>query len=1537
MKKNRHFNFRILLFIAVWALSLSITNATVIYVAPSGSAAWTGQIVYNDLTSAITAAATDDEIWIASGTYLIGTGGINYNVAKNLKFYGSFAGTETSIAQRAKVANGEEWEFQNPTIFKMTVGASCIWVNNSGITATFDGLTIDGDNISGTRGIGVNNATEVTISRCIIKNNNTGLANGAGILGTKKIIVDYCWVDHNTSEKLASGAKWGSGICIVAANSSVRNSLISNNSKNGDSGGGIGVDNVAGVVIANCRILQNSTTNSGGGICGYRVDDIHNCYIEGNTASGGGAGIFYRAYSGSGVIYNCIIVGNTATGTGGGLNCSVQSNISNVKVYNCIIANNTGSDAGASFANATTTPAQILNCIFYNNKKTDATVSNIVVAGTNNPFKNNILDNASVTNLTQTNCVIETDAAKLFTDIANGDYTPPTTNFAGEDKGDATGLTFADSKDFAGFARTQGTAIEIGAYEITPSTAVTLKSLKIDGVEIDGFLTGLTDYNVLLDASATAYPNVTVEPTSSTAVVSTLTYSPVTFHTDSVNVVCFTVTNGENSTNYSISFRVDKMPALTHLILTRIREDKLTRDITALETDIDSFLPLMQADGSFTDCLYVSEFRDDGAVLNHLIHLREMAIAYTQTGNKYFESDDIYAKIVKGLEFWYSKHWIDGNWWQNRIAHPQRLGEVFIAMYGGKNDVRTEPIFASLVTRWRSEMGDPDSPNDATTAGANKCDIAMHWIYRGCLTLNEDELAKGADRSFLIIENTTGEGIQHDWSYRQHGAQLYIGGYGYVFVQLVTRQASYLAGTKYALAGDKLNTLSQFVRNTFLPVIRGQRMSFSTLGRGVTRTNNTNQSGTAGILRMLKSVDSAHADEYENAIERVTNVQPASFNVPVSQTHYYRGEYTLQQRPEYTFDVRMASTRMARSEYDIKENKQGFFLSDGATGIFVDGEEYGSILPFWNWKKIPGTTIPDLAVMRRADSYIFSGRSSFAGGVTDGRYGVTGFDMINNQSLFAYNDDDGYGGTPNNSGTRLPALDFGAKKSWFIFDKEIVCLGAGIYSGHDENVLTTINQCRQAGQALVSTNNNVQSIGKGTFTYNNVDWALNDKVAYFFPNKPSLHVSNETKTGSWNDINYNASTDLISGDLFTLWLDQGVRPTASTYAYIIVPNVQTTAEAQAYQSSNIEILANTDSMQVVYHKGLKIYSFAFFKPALFRNSNLTVEAGNPCVMMVKNADLEQMNVWVADPQKQSSPIKIGIKTPLLNEVKAVTYENPASPHQGKSLEFIVNNETAKYEGKDVLLDRSDWTIIASSVGTVDATVAPAGDVPEYIIDGDNVTSFLFVKPGKTYGGTTVAAGAEVSFTIDMKEPNDMTYLVYRHRDYNNTSSFLRITKASFYGKNNEGDAFQPIIENFAVDVNSTENRIDFPEKVSYRYVKFVMQTWDTANGSTIQTSEFNLGNTLQPDDLETGVPVVGESKNDLMLYPNPVKAGQPFYLQSNKNFAGSTISVYTLSGVKVSEIEAKSSQVGLTLDKQGVYLVEVKNGDKIFVFKNVVY
>lgn len=133
------------------------------------------------------------------------------------------------------------------------------------------------------------------------------------------------------------------------------------------------------------------------------------------------------------------------------------------------------------------------------------------------------------------------------------------------------------------------------------------------------------------------------------------------------------------------------------------------------------------------------------------------------------------------------------------------------------------------------ERIEKDGGHPAKWTGANRTDIALHWIYRACLSENETDLKIALENAYSPVVYTTKEGFQHDNSYFQHGAQLYIGGYGDEILKGVTQIAMYTKGTQYAIPQDKLALLSKFMRETYYATMRGQYMLFDVLGRGVSR------------------------------------------------------------------------------------------------------------------------------------------------------------------------------------------------------------------------------------------------------------------------------------------------------------------------------------------------------------------------------------------------------------------------------------------------------------------------------------------------------------------------------------------------------------------------------------------------------------------------------------------------------------------------------------------------------------------------------
>lgn len=632
-----------------------------------------------------------------------------------------------------------------------------------------------------------------------------------------------------------------------------------------------------------------------------------------------------------------------------------------------------------------------------------------------------------------------------------------------------------------------------------------------------------------------------------------------------------------------------------------------------------------EADGSFTDVDYASIQRTNWPPLVHVNRLYDFAFAYTTPGNKYHEDENLFKQIVKGLEYWYERNPRCHNWWYNQIAEPQNLGILLIQLRTGKQQIPAE-LESKTLERIRKEGGDP-----AKWTGANRTDIALHWIYRACLTQNEADLEKALENVYNPIVYTTKEGFQYDNCYFQHGRQLYIGGYGDEILKGITQVAGYTKGTRYAIPQEKLALLSQFMRQTYYATIRGQHMLFDVLGRGVSRPKVTDKSHTALFAKRMAELDSDHADEFKAIIARLEGKKPAGYALKPTHTHYFRGDYTLHIRPHYTFDVRMVSNRTMRCEYGNGENLKTYFMSDGCTNIVTKGDEYAEIFPVWNWARIPGVTAPQLKeIPKAASDWQTPGTSTFAGGVSDSLYGV---------STYYYKDN--YAG-----------INTGARKSWFFFDEEVVCLGADIHSTAEAEVNTTVNQCLSAQEkrVIVCSDGKPAELSPGCSTYHSPDWVLHNGVAYLFPDNEEVFVARQTQSGNWYDINQTATKEMQQKEVFTLGINHGKRPSGDTYAYLVVPGKTSAKAVEKYRKKgNIEIAANTAEMQVVRHKESGIWGMVFHKAGTFRHQDIRVTVDKPCVLMVKRDDKQTASLHIADPGQTESDIQVSLSLPGVSE------------------------------------------------------------------------------------------------------------------------------------------------------------------------------------------------------------------------------------------------------------------------------------------------
>ena len=164
----------------------------VVYVKPGATgtgASWNDAL--GNIQEAITAAKADPaarkDVWVATGEFEI-TSAIS--LLDSINVYGSFAGTESAVSERAKVAGGKAWEFSNPTILKGN-GARLVQAGGH-----FDMETVvDGFIMKDGNGIG-----------------SALSASGGAVVVRGNVVFQHCIMRNNA----ASGAGAGSGAAVCS-------------------------------------------------------------------------------------------------------------------------------------------------------------------------------------------------------------------------------------------------------------------------------------------------------------------------------------------------------------------------------------------------------------------------------------------------------------------------------------------------------------------------------------------------------------------------------------------------------------------------------------------------------------------------------------------------------------------------------------------------------------------------------------------------------------------------------------------------------------------------------------------------------------------------------------------------------------------------------------------------------------------------------------------------------------------------------------------------------------------------------------------------------------------------------------------------------------------------------------------------------------------------------------------------------------------------------------------------------------------------
>ncbi|WP_028865115.1 polysaccharide lyase family 8 super-sandwich domain-containing protein [Psychromonas aquimarina] len=643
-----------------------------------------------------------------------------------------------------------------------------------------------------------------------------------------------------------------------------------------------------------------------------------------------------------------------------------------------------------------------------------------------------------------------------------------------------------------------------------------------------------------------------------------------------------------------------------------------------------------QADGSWADIKYSDIPTDGNQIRTHLSRLRILAAAdylHLQSGAS--------QALIKGLDYWYSladRH--NSNWWWNEIGKQLYLGPIAVMAESQLSSAMLAQITAVM----------PAAPYKT---GANRTDLSKGVIWGGLLLKDDKRVALGLEAIEETLTVTTQEGIQSDFSFQQHGAQLYTAGYGEVFFETASFWAYQVRDLTWKFEQDKIDVLTSYFLEGARWMNYSGRFDYNVRGRSISRKDNSIPSRSilltqADYIKALSPLSSSQTDAFKSHIKNGTSTGLSGFK------SFWRSDYVSKMGPEHFIGIKMNSVRTEPTESGNGENLLGYWLGFGSTFIMHSGNEYNNIFPVWNWKLVPGVTAPEYEAIP-ANWGKVEQQVSFVGGVSDGTYGAAVMEM--------------------------DFLDTQAKKSWFSFDNELVALGSAITSTRSENVNTTINQAVVNGP--VTVDGVVYPEGAGSLA--NANWVHHDNVGYVFPGGWSGKISNQSQTGSWQRINSDQSADPLTKDVFTLSIDHGLQPSDGTYEYIIVPDKTALQLADYAAKLPVEVLSNSKHLQAVRHAGLSLSGAVFYQAGTLQitaDTKLTVN--KPSVVLVDQSGA-QAKITIATPGV-GMPVTVTFSSPSENKSTTI-YTSSAKSDLGKSM--LVNFDAPVVPQQIVLNTNAD--------------------------------------------------------------------------------------------------------------------------------------------------------------------------------------------------------------------------------------------------------
>ena len=710
--------------------------------------------------------------------------------------------------------------------------------------------------------------------------------------------------------------------------------------------------------------------------------------------------------------------------------------------------------------------------------------------------------------------------------------------------------------------------------------------------------------------------------------------------------------------------------------------EKLVKDSeTELFSDLNLTMDLYKNGSTSTTST------DSEAYATAVSRIQSMAVVYASKGSKYYHDKSLEADILYAVQWYYKNVWNEelnnqamfGNWYHWWISLPQGVSNIVILMH----DVMPAELLAGEAKVLKHFNEDPKTvykvkgaagPMEMT--GANLAETSLASQLRGAACSDPLAVVNGTkyfDQFISVVEKGK-EGILSDGSFIQHTNLAYTGGYGSTLLNTADKLVYISAGTDWEVENSKLEVLWNFIWDGIRPLYADGAMFDMVEGRGLARPTASDLKTGRVILEAVSLLSKSAPSQWQEKLQSFVKYQAQAGIDAMGEEQYFTGrsaaamsavqdilndtsieavdntgyakvfggmDKAVSHNTDFSLGISYASARTGRFEFGNEENKQGWHQSDGATYIY-NGDANQFADNYWNTvdnQRLSGITT-DHSTWNLANWGNYPGNGNLNGGSSVGQYATVSMNFKN------YKD------------AQNPNLT--ARKSWFVFDNEVVALGMGITGIDTSRTTETIVENKKINgenKLIIDGKEQNTAVDNQKNSLSDVSWAWlegntgSDSMGYYFPEGSKLDVLRESRTGSWANVNGAANIDAseVTRNYLSLAVPHGENANnkldsfkKESYSYVLLPSMNS-EEVQAYaENPDIQVLSNSTFAQAVVDHKANAAGYIFWGDITTPVRIGEVEGTVGSVTIAKDPATHTMKVGIADVHQNKDSLTFRI-------------------------------------------------------------------------------------------------------------------------------------------------------------------------------------------------------------------------------------------------------------------------------------------------------